>query len=65
MINRHHLTPILVLAALPLLAACGETRGQRAITGAAIGGVAGAAVDEPLLGAGAGAATGALTAPGN
>jgi hypothetical protein len=62
MTRRNHLTPILVLAALPLLAACGESRSERALSGAAIGGAAGLAFDRPLLGAGAGAATGALTA---
>lgn len=62
MTTRSRRIPIFLLATLPFLAACGETRGERAITGAAIGGVAGAAVDEPLLGAGVGAATGALTA---
>jgi osmotically inducible lipoprotein OsmB len=52
------------LAALALgLAACGTSRTDRAISGAAIGGAAGLAVDQPLLGAAGGAAAGALTDP--
>ena len=40
------------------LAACGETTGDRALSGAAIGAGSGAAI-----GAGVGAATGAVTSP--
>ena len=43
-----------------LLAACGETRTQRVVTGAAGGAVAGEVLaDEPLLGAAGGALIGA------
>ena len=49
------------VASLALLAACGETRTTRVITGAAGGAVAGEVLaDEPLIGAGVGAAAGAL-----
>jgi hypothetical protein len=44
-----------------LLAACGETRSQRIITGAAGGAVAGEVIaDEPLAGAAAGGLIGAV-----
>jgi len=57
------------------LAACGETRGDRALSGAAIGAGTGAAVGAAAggptgagagaaVGAGAGAVTGAVTNPG-
>jgi len=57
------------------LAACGETRGDRALSGAAIGAGTGAAVGGvaggpagagagAAVGAGAGAVTGAVTSPG-
>jgi hypothetical protein len=57
------------------LAACGETRGDRALSGAAIGAGTGAAVGAAAggpvgagtgaaIGAGAGAATGAVSDPG-
>lgn len=43
------------------LAACGETRTQRVVTGAAGGAIAGEIIaDEPLIGAAGGAAVGAL-----
>jgi osmotically inducible lipoprotein OsmB len=54
---------VLALGAVPLLAACGESQSDRALSGAAIGGAAGAAFDRPLLGAAGGAAAGALTDP--
>jgi osmotically inducible lipoprotein OsmB len=42
-------------------AACGETRGQRALTGAAGGALAGEVIaDEPLAGAALGGVAGAL-----
>jgi hypothetical protein len=48
-----------LLSAL-LLAACGETRGQRVVTGAAGGAVAGEVIaDEPLAGAAIGGVLGA------
>jgi hypothetical protein len=44
-----------------LLAACGETRGQRVVTGAAGGALAGEVLaDEPLAGAAAGGLIGAV-----
>jgi osmotically inducible lipoprotein OsmB len=44
-----------------LLAACGETRGQRVVTGAAGGAIAGEVIaDEPVAGAVLGGAAGAL-----
>ena len=57
------------------LVACGETRGDRALSGAGIGAGTGAAVGAAAggpvgagtgaaIGAGAGAATGAVTSPG-
>jgi hypothetical protein len=47
--------------AAALLAACGETRGQRIVTGAAGGAVAGEVLaDEPLAGAAAGGLIGAV-----
>ncbi len=62
---------LLALGCLFLLAACGHTTGDRALSGAGIGAaggaVAGALVGAPatgaLIGAGVGAATGALTSP--
>jgi hypothetical protein len=51
----------LSILGLIVLAACGETRTQRVITGAAGGAVAGEVLaDEPLVGAGIGAAAGAI-----
>jgi osmotically inducible lipoprotein OsmB len=51
----------IALLAVLLLAACGQTRTERAITGAAGGAVLGEVVaDEPLAGAGIGAAAGVL-----
>jgi osmotically inducible lipoprotein OsmB len=56
--------PTIALAGLALgLAACGTSQTDRALSGAAIGGAAGAVVDRPLLGAAGGAAAGALTDP--
>jgi hypothetical protein len=54
--------PIAVaLFAMLLLAACGETRTTRVITGAAGGAVAGEVIaDEPLAGAAAGGIIGAV-----
>jgi uncharacterized membrane protein len=58
------LVTITTAAALALgLAACGTSKTDRALSGAAIGGAAGAVVDKPLLGAAGGAAAGALTSP--
>ncbi len=67
------LRPILVLGfAAVLLAACGQSRGDRALSGAGLGAAGGAAVGavaggSPLAGAAigglAGAAAGALTSP--
>ena len=62
---------LLALGCLLLVAACGHTTGDRALSGAGIGAaggaVAGAIVGAPVTGAlivaGAGAATGALTSP--
>lgn len=55
---------IILLAALGaglLLAACGETRSQRVITGAAGGALAGEVIaDEPVAGAVAGGVLGAV-----
>jgi osmotically inducible lipoprotein OsmB len=49
------------LAALALLAACGESRSTRVITGAAGGAVAGEVIaDEPVAGAVAGGVLGAV-----
>lgn len=58
-------------ASLLILAGCGYNRGDRALSGAAIGAGAGAAggaiaghpAEGAAIGAGAGAATGALTSP--
>jgi len=51
----------LTLFALLALAACGETRGQRIVTGAAGGAVAGEIIDEkPLEGAAIGGLIGAV-----
>jgi len=65
--------PVTVISVVGLLAlaACGETQGQRALSGGAIGAgggaVAGALMGNPLAGAvvggAAGAATGAFTSP--
>ncbi len=56
------LRTILAVSGLTLLlAACGESRLDRGLSGAAIGAGAGALVDRPLLGAAGGAAAGALT----
>jgi osmotically inducible lipoprotein OsmB len=55
---------VIALAAAALtLAACGETRSHRALSGAGLGAGAGLIVDEPLAGAAVGAAAGALTSP--
>lgn len=49
------------LAALLLVAACGESRSTRVITGAAGGAIAGEVIaDEPLAGAAIGGVAGAL-----
>jgi hypothetical protein len=64
------LATLLLAAALPLLAGCGDTAGQRALTGGAIGAGGGAIIGGAtgmgagtgaLIGAGAGALTGAAT----
>lgn len=64
------LTPIVAVAALIGLSACGDTTGERALSGAGIGAGAGAVgsaltggnpATGAILGGGAGAATGALT----
>ena len=60
-----------VVAGMLALAACGDTTGDRGLSGAgigaAVGAVGGALVGDPLagaaIGAGVGAATGALTSP--
>jgi osmotically inducible lipoprotein OsmB len=61
---------ITIITALMLVAACGDTKGQRALSGGAIGAGAGAvggailggdALGGAVLGGAAGAATGALT----
>jgi hypothetical protein len=60
-----------VVAGMFVLAACGDTTGDRGLSGAGIGAaggaVLGAIVGDPLagaaIGAGVGAATGALTTP--
>ena len=50
-----------LVAAAALLSACGETRGQRVLTGAAGGAVAGQVIAErPVEGAVAGGVVGAL-----
>lgn len=64
-------TVTVAFACLVLLSACGQSTGDRALSGAGIGAaggaVAGALVGAPLTGAviggAAGAATGALTSP--
>jgi hypothetical protein len=49
------------LLAVSLLAACGETRTQRVVTGAAAGAVAGEVIaDEPVVGGLIGAGVGAI-----
>ena len=65
------LTPIVLVSSLGLLlAACGETRGERALSGGGLGAGAGAALGAltggsvlggAVIGGAAGAATGALT----
>lgn len=64
------LTPIVAVAALIGLSACGDTTGERALSGGGIGAGAGAVgsaltggnpATGAILGGGAGAATGALT----
>jgi osmotically inducible lipoprotein OsmB len=60
-----------VVAGMLALTACGDTTGDRGLSGAgigaAVGAVGGALVGDPLagaaIGAGVGAATGALTSP--
>jgi osmotically inducible lipoprotein OsmB len=68
--SRPYLAGLLLAAALPLLAGCGDTMGQRALTGGAIGAGGGAIIGGAtgmgagtgaLIGAGAGALTGAAT----
>lgn len=62
---------VAMVVGLLALAACGDTTGDRGLSGAGIGGavgaVGGALVGDPLagaaIGAGVGAATGALTSP--
>jgi hypothetical protein len=52
---------VLAAGAAMVLAACGETRTQRVVTGAAGGAVAGEVLaDEPVLGAAGGALIGAV-----
>ncbi|HLS58320.1 MAG TPA: hypothetical protein VK022_01710 [Paracoccaceae bacterium] len=54
-------TALVVIVGCMVLAACGQTRGQRIATGAVGGAVAGEVIaDEPLLGAGAGGLLGAI-----
>ncbi len=56
---------VVVLACLPLLAACGANKADRALSGGAMGagiGILGGPIGV-LVGAGAGAAAGALTNP--
>jgi osmotically inducible lipoprotein OsmB len=68
--SRPTIAGLLFAAALPLLAGCGYTPGQRALSGGAIGAGGGAIVGAAtgmgagtgaLIGAGAGALTGAAT----
>ncbi|MFQ8430607.1 hypothetical protein [Amaricoccus sp. W119] len=52
---------VAVFGAALLLAACGETRTQRVVTGAAGGALAGQVIaDEPLIGAAVGGGIGAV-----
>jgi len=65
--------PVLVVASAIALGACGQTRGERALTGGALGAGAGAGVAAiaggslltgAVVGGLGGAAVGALTGPG-
>ncbi|WP_375261088.1 hypothetical protein [Palleronia sp.] len=56
----HLLRPVLAIAALAAVSACGNTDLERAGTGALGGAAVGAAVDEPIAGAAIGAVGGAL-----
>jgi len=64
-------TTIILLGSMLALSACGQTQGERALSGAAIGAgggaAAGALMGNPaagaLVGGAAGAATGAFTSP--
>jgi hypothetical protein len=67
---RKYLATLVLAATLPLLAGCGYSPGQRALSGAAIGAGGGAIIGSAtgmgagtgaLIGAGAGALTGAAT----
>lgn len=61
---KHSVSLLVLTASLGLLAACGESKGDRAASGALIGGGAGAVLggtDGALIGAAGGAAAGALT----
>jgi osmotically inducible lipoprotein OsmB len=59
--HKHRFTIILLIGSAFGLAACGETREQRVITGAAGGALAGEVVaDEPLGGAALGGLVGAV-----
>lgn len=52
---------LVVIVGCMVLAACGQTRGQRVATGAVGGAVAGEVIaDEPLLGAAGGGLIGAI-----
>lgn len=52
---------LVVLAGCLMLAACGQTRGERIVTGAAGGALVGEVVaDEPLVGAAGGGLLGAI-----
>lgn len=55
------LTPLALCTAVLTLTACGDTRGERTVTGAAGGAVVGTVVGGPLLGAAAGGTIGAIT----
>jgi len=68
--SRHYLAVLVLAAALPVLAGCGESPGHRALTGGAIGAGGGAIIGAAtglgpgtgaLIGGGVGAATGAAT----
>jgi hypothetical protein len=68
--SHKYLATLVLAAALPLLAGCGNTPGQRALSGGAIGAGGGAIIGGAtgmgagtgaLIGAGAGALTGAAT----
>jgi hypothetical protein len=59
--TRYKLSAATLAALLALLAACGDTQGQRTITGALGGAVAGEVLaDDPLAGAAIGGIGGAL-----